>query len=305
MMLTAFLPMSAHLHSHRSKAYFFLFLNSLLWGASSPIIKNAFVTIDPATFLLFRFLIAAILFLPIYFLFLRPPPHHGKTNFLLLISLALLGAPLTLTPLYWGLELTTSFHAAVLVALSPLFTIAGGVIFLKEKITKRERIGLLISLLGTSVFIVSSSANYNFTPSILAGNALIILSNIIWAAFLLLSKGFKAEPAKLSLTSYLISVPFFFLLTFIEPGIHDFQSLLQPSVHLAILYMAIFGSVVGFLLYIAGQKHIEASEAATFTYLNPLFAFPLSYFWLKEPVTVTLILSLLIVAAGVIISEKR
>jgi drug/metabolite transporter (DMT)-like permease len=69
--------------------------------------------------------------------------------------------------------------------------------------------------------------------------------------------------------------------------------------------MAIGGSIIAFWAYQEGQKRIEASEAAIFTYLQPAFSIPLSLIWLKEPFTPVTILATVIIISGVYLSEKR
>lgn len=69
--------------------------------------------------------------------------------------------------------------------------------------------------------------------------------------------------------------------------------------------MGLGGSVIGFWAYQEGQKRIEASEAAIFTYLQPVFAIPLAIVWLKEAFSPVAIIATLIIAIGVYISEKR
>jgi drug/metabolite transporter (DMT)-like permease len=293
---------------NRSKAYALLLINTILWGFSSPIIKYSLnFGISPNQFLLGRYLIASLIFLPLYIFWFRSPKTKNVSS-LKLILLAILGTPLTLLPLYIGLEMTSSIDASILVATGPITTILGGVIFLKEKISHREKIGITICSLGTAIIVLEPLLNGNIQhPGSIFGNCLILLSNLIWTAFLLLDKKYKAEPSQISLISYLVSIPFFALITLLEPisTKNILTNIFAGPVTLGILYMAIFGSIIAFWAYSAGQKAIEASEAAIFTYLQPLFALPLSLFWLKESITLPFTLGCLIATAGVIISETR
>lgn len=204
--------------------------------------------------------------------------------------------------------MTSSIDAAILVATGPITTIIGGAIFLKEKITQREKTGILICSIGTALIVLEPLINGNshHNGSIL-GNLLILFSNIVWTSFLLLDKKYKAEPSQISLISYLVSIPFFAFIVLLEPIPTDniINNIFAGPGTAGIIYMAIFGSVIAFWAYSAGQKLIEASEAAVFTYLQPLFALPLSLFWLKESITLPFIIGCLIAASGVFISETN
>ena len=287
------------LSRNRLKAYGFLLLNAAFWGFAAPIIKFSLDYTTPNLFLLYRFLIATILFLPFYLVYRKK--IKTKTKPLLLLSLALLGTPLTLLPLFYGLNLTTSIEGSILEASSPLFIILGGLLFLRERMSLKEWLGFGITLIGTSLLTFEPViTGHSFTSISLTGNFLIIISNIIWASFLLIAKKYKTDTIELTFYSFLISIPFFFFLALTEGSLIP-NRLAIPG----IVYMATFGSIVAFWAYTEGQKYIEASEAAIFTYLRPVFALPLALLWLKEPMSPIAIASLIIITFGVFRCQKR
>ncbi len=300
------------IQSPRAKAYALLLVNTILWGFSSPIIKSSLNYIPYNQFLLWRYLIATLIFLPIYVIFIKPKIHiKHKIPKLELIGLALIGTPLTLIPLYYGLNQTSSIEASILSATSPIFTIVAGWLFLKEKITPKEKFGILVAIAGTTLIILEpilQSSNSNHFSGSPIGNLLIIVSNLIWTTYLVLAKKLSTESNQITLASFLVSIPVFLLLSICElPGntLPTFIFSLPPTAYLGIIYMAIFGSIIAFWAYTEGQKKIEASEAAVFTYLQPVFALPLATLWLKESLSQTLVLASLILVLGVYLSEKR
>ena len=295
------------LHSKRAQAYALLLINTILWGFSAPIIKKALDYVTVNQFLLGRYLLASLIFLPIYFL-TRKKARLGIRNLKLVIFLALLGTPLTLIPLYEGIKLTTSLEAAILAATTPIIVILGGRLFLHEKISANEQTGIFVALLGTLILTLEPafSNGFSLTFSVL-GNLLIIVSNLIWAAFLLITKKVKADPGQISMVSYLVAIPVFAILLFLEKPNILHSSFIIPNLTavFGILYMAIFGSVIAFWAYAKGQALIEASEASVFTYLQPLFTFPLAYFWLGESISQLGLFACLLIATGVYFSEYR
>ena len=191
----------------RHLAYLLLLLNAALWGISPPIIKNSLNYVSPSVFLFFRFLIASLLFAPI---FLKTRSSHvHKTKSWLLLSLALLGTPLTLYPLFLGLNLTSSIEGSIIESSSPMFIVLGSVIFLHEVVKRKEWIGIVLAVGGTLLLTsepLLTGKHASFTS--FTGNLLIVLSNVIWAAFLLLSKKTKTNPTQLTFYSFLVSIPF-------------------------------------------------------------------------------------------------
>lgn len=285
----------------RLTAYILLLLNTALWGFSPPIIKYAFNFTNPPTFLFYRYLLATLIFFPI-FLFYRIRNHHHQINIKRHFILALLGTPLTLLPLFYGLTLSTSIEASILESTSPIFVILGGLVYLREKVTPKEWLGTLLALLGTFLLVLEPLfLGQKLGTLSVQGNLLIILSNLIWATFLLSSKKNHLDPIFLSFLSFLVSIPFFLAVAFFS---HTTLTL-SPSALPSVLYMAIGGSIIAFWAYQEGQKRIEASEAAIFTYLKPLFTIPLAYYWLHESFSPFTLLSLLVITSGVLLSEKR
>ena len=303
----------SHLSSKRSFAYALLLLNTILWGLSPPIIKVALNFVSINQFLLGRYLLASLIFLPIYLLtrkkspsIITKLPSITTNNYKLLILLALLGTPLTLIPLYEGIKLTSSIESSILSATGPLLIIIGGRIFLHEKITQNEKIGLIIALIGTLLLALGPLVidGPGFKISLL-GNLLILGSNLIWTAFLLLVKKLKVDASQISLVSYLTAIPIFLLLMLLEPSKILNSSILNlnSTAIFGIAYMALAGSIIAFWAYTKGQEYIEAGEAAIFTYLQPLITFPLAYFWLHESISSVGLAACLLIAAGVYVSE--
>ncbi|HBC45210.1 MAG: UAA transporter family [Candidatus Collierbacteria bacterium GW2011_GWB1_45_35] len=287
----------------RFKAYSFLLLNTALWGFAAPIIKYSLNFTTPAQFLFYRYLIATLIFFPIFLLHRsHASPHTPKTNYRWLITLALLGTPLTLLPLFYGLQATTSIEASILESSSPIFIILGSIIFLKETLKRREWFGLTIAIGGTLILALEPFLTGHSLSSLsIKGNILVIVSDIIWATFLIFSKKINIDPIKLTFTSFVISIPFFLIMVLVEKTGFTLASQAVPG----ILFMAIGGSIIAFWAYQEGQRLIEASEAAIFTYLKPAFSVPLSILWLREPFTPVTILATAVIISGVYLSEKR
>ena len=285
---------------NRTLAYSILLLNTALWGFSAPIIKYSFQFVSPSLFLFYRYVFAASLFLPIFLLYRSRTKHH--INHVRTFFVALLGTPLCLLPLFYGLNQTTALEASILESTSPIFTILTCLLFLKETLKPKERRGLALAILGTFLIVLEPLlTGHNQVRLSVQGNLLIVLSNIIWTAFLLLSKKFKTSPVHLSFYSFVISIPFFY---FVSTSQHLSFSL-NPQALPGILYMAIGGSIIAFWAYQEGQRRIEASEAAVFTYLKPAFAIPLSIIWLKEAFSPVAILATILIIVGVFVSENR
>ena len=284
----------------RIKAYSFLLLNAALWGFGAPIIKYSLDFTTPALFLFYRFIAASFIFFPIFLIHIQRLKKKMSLKHLLLLGL--LGGPLTLIPFYYGISTTSSIEASLLESVSPIFTILGGVLLLKEVLKKKEILGVSLAIIGTLFLALEPMLSGNgFSALSVKGNLLIIISDIIWATFLLSSKKDHVDPISLSFVSFVISIPFFFAMVRLEGSALQ----IHPQAIPGILYMAVGGSILAFWAYQEGQRLIEASEAAIFTYLKPAFAIPLALLWLREPISLITTVAASIIIFGVYLSEKR
>lgn len=293
----------------RKLAYLLLIINTIVWGLAIPVVKPALSFITPERFLFYRFLLASILTLP----FLIFNWNKWKLNLKTVIkigSLELIGTTLILWLFYYSLKLTSAIESSIISSVAPLFITALGIFILKEKETKKEWRGLLLALLGTLIIAVEPLTNQNGRISgNLAGNALMLLQNIVWAVYLVLAKKIYRRYSKLAITaiSFWVGTITFFILSLPtgNPLLLISTEMSQAMVLWAVVYMAIFGSIIGATTYLAGQNLIEISEASLFTYLLPLIAVPVSIIFLHESLPFLTILGMILIFIGVIFGEKK
>ena len=303
------------LSSSRSSAYIFLLGNTLLWGLAFPFIKLAFNQgLDPNIFLLGRYTLALLFSFPIIITILITQPKIKQQitlkNVLKIVSLEFLGTFITLFLLYQGLSRTSAIEASLISITWPLFVTLGGIFILKEKEQKHELAGLIITIIGTLILIIkpllTAKINGDFT-----GNLFILGQNVCIATYYLLTKKHYKGLNKWLTThlSFWVGFIAFLTLIFITQG-SPFPTLITTLSSFswssfAIFYMAFFGSIIGLTFYLLGQERIEASEASLFTYLQPVFAIPLSFFLLHEGVSWIEFSAVVIIIIGVYIAQKR
>lgn len=294
----------------RRLAYLALLLTAVIWGSTIAVAKGTFDLLTPAQFLYFRYLATSTLTLPflIYYLFrLRP-----KLRLLTKITIfELLGTALPLLILYEGVGRTSAIESSLISATSPIFTVLGGVLFLKERETKREWQGLALAFFGTLLLVAEPlflSHNGAITYS-LSGNLMIMAYNLLWTAYCLVAKRLYRRINKLLIS--LVAFPGYtlFYLTVLNFSHTPLPSptllLTSPELALSILYLALFSSLIAGTLYIWAQNKIEASEASIFTYLQGVVAIPVSFLLLSETPSLVALLAITIITFGVYRAEIK
>lgn len=292
----------------RKLAYLALLYNSLVWGAAFPIVKPVFEFLTPLQYLYFRYLIAGLLSLPI-FLYFYIKKHPKVSNIIKPLLIELCGVAFPILILYEGLNRTSALEASLIGATGPLFVVLGGLLFLKERESKREWQGLTLSLLGSLILIFEPLWNgHGLIGSDLSGNLLILGYNVVWAIYAVVAKRvYKTKPplSQVSLT-LLATAAIYGLILSSQGNFPPLSSLLSnSSTLLPILYMAIPAGFIPSMFYLYAASKIEVSEANLFTYLHGVVSIPAAFVLLGEKPSLTTLVAISLIAYGVYRAEKK
>ncbi len=287
----------------RARAYIFILIAIVIWAIAGPVIKYSLNYLDTITFLTIRFGLTSLILVPFWLWTERHKKHlfpKLKINdWILLIVSGLMATTIQLTLLFFGFERTTAIEGTLISSIAPIFIALAGHHFLKDHITKREQIGMIIALIGTLI-VVGLPKNI----SNLWGNILVLLANAAWVVEAILTKKLlrhNLSPLFLTMFSFLIGflsiTPIYFL--------SNHQPITNNISWFGLAYMTIFSGIIAYWLFLKGQKTIETSEANTFIYLQPLIATPIGFFWLHEAITWNFLLGGSVVALGVYLAMRR
>lgn len=296
--------------SYRTRAYIFLLIVAIIWGAATPVIKFTLGGISPFSFLAYRFFLAGI-FGAFAVIFIKKGHQAIRENFWELVIFGFITTTLTLSLLFLGLNKTTVLDTTLIVSVSPLVVAVFGVIFLKEHITSREKVGMGIAFFGTLLTVIEPLLADGIKSFQVVGNLFIVANLIVGALSAIMAKKLirKNVPEfALINVAFVVgaftSIPFLFIETTPTNFVHTIVQLSLPY-QLGVFFMAFISGTLAYALWAKGQKSIEVSEAGLFVYLQPIFAAPLAVFWLKETISMPFVIGAVVIATGVIIAEYK
>lgn len=291
----------------RLSAYIFLLAASIIWGIAGVAIKYTLQFLNPFEFLFWRFLLTSIITLPIFVWHLKA--HPLKLSWFPKIALlGILVTTISLSFVFLGFDRTSAIEGTLLTALSPIFIVIGGVVFLKERVTTQEKLGITLAVFGTIFTILQPLLQDGIKGSSVLGNMLLVFSNISWMAFVLLSKKWETEglkPFHITAISFFIGAVTFLPIAAIEGGITPSLASIPKEAFPGIVFMSVFSSLIAYTAYEVGLSRVEASEADVFNYLYPLWAAPLAFFFLGEVITMPFLVGAGLIATGVAVAEYR
>jgi len=283
-------------------AFLSLILAMLIWGSSFIALKATLNDTRPYTVIFLRMFFASLFFILFIKKFLQY--KFTKRDIKLLLLLSLFEPSLYFMFEVNALRFTSASQAGIIASTMPIITAIFAGILLKELITRKLILGSLLSMIG--VVILSTNANTtSHATNPLLGNLLELGAMTCGAAYTIIAKKLSSKFSALFITAsqaFIGSVFFlpFFLYEYIQYGFHSSYSSM-----LWIVYLGIVVTLGGYGLYNFALSKIDASRAAIFINLIPIFSVILGYLVLQEKLNSIQILASLLIIIGVIMSEYK
>lgn len=196
------------------------------------------------------------------------PLHRNARMSYLAGGLGLFGAMLCT---YWGAQFIPSGLVSVLFGLAPLVTSLLAALWLGERALEPFKLaGIALGLAGLVVVFGAQSASdathatYGVAALLLA--VLIYSSSLVWMKRI----GDDSPPLATTAGTLGVAMPLFIAAWWLADGSVPVDMPLRSEA--AIVYLGVFGSVLGFALYYYIIKHVEAGKVALITLVTPVLA---------------------------------
>lgn len=273
----------------------------VFWGSAYLAMKAGLATIPPLVLAGSRLLLAGALMGG--FAWLRgdrPARHHGPPLLATAALLFLGGHGL----LYWGQTRVSSGLAAVLFATIPLWMVLlEGLSSSGIRLGWRSLSGLLLGSLGV-LLLVGPSRLLGAGRVDLPGAAAITLAALCWALGSLYATR-AALPASGALAGgleMLLGGCLLLTLAFAFGEFHGFHwQQVSPASWLAIAYLVLFSSMIGFSCYLWLLKVASPARVSTYAYINPLVAVALGWALAREAITPRTLGAIALLLAAVVL----
>jgi len=285
-----------------------IFLMVAFWSGNSIAGKIALRAFSPLLLAGLRIGFAGVAMLPLYGWERTRRPAASETGrtwreILQLLLLGILGVTLNQVFFVVGLSRTSVAHAAILIGLTPIQVLIIARLRGQEKITVRKAVGMAIALAGVAVLKWFEPAAG--TGATWIGDFVILLAGLCFALFTVFGKEVTARYSTIVMNTYayvggaLALLP----LTLWEAARQPLAQI-GAGAWLAAIYMALFPSVIAYLIYYHALAHMTASRVSAFSYLQPVFASIMGVAILGETLGAPVIAGGTVILAGVYLAER-
>lgn len=284
----------------KNKGLLAYILVCILWGSTYLAIRIGVHSFPPFLFGGFRYLTAGLLIL-LYGYIKKLEFPKDKRDYIKISIAGLLMLGLSNSLILFSEMRINSSTAALLVATVPIFIaiieqfIPGG-----SRISLFGWFGMFIGFAGVGILLLSGGSLDTDTLGII----LVLLASLAWAAGSICSKRTVAGGSiiihiSVQMLAGGLAQTFMGIVTGEISRLHP-----DASAIWALLYLIIFGSLIGYTSYIYLVSVWPISKAGTYAYVNPVVAMVLGWLILGEIITLKMIISTILVLSGVIIVQK-
>lgn len=273
-----------------------------VWGSTFFAIRIGVHEMPPLLFAAMRFLAAGLALTGWTTVNREPLPKARQWMSVLLLAFLIFVVDYGF--LFWAEQRVPSGIAAVMMATIPAFIALAEIVFLRtQKLTGRLALALLIGICGVGV-LLSHSLNLGGAAIDLRGALALIVGAISWSLASVLSKKLSLPASKVQ-SSGLQMLLGGVLLTMTAASLGEFHNFHPSSVStnawLALLYLIVFGSIIGFTAYVWLIHHESPTKVGTYAYVNPVVAVLLGYFAGGEALGVRTIIGTLCILFSIIV----
>ena len=192
--------------NHGLGVYFILLLPPLFWSGNFVVGRAVADAHAPLGLSFSRWMLAFFLLLPFAIKPIWQQRHIIKSHFWGITLLAVLGITGFNSIAYIALQYTTATNATLLNSFIPIFIFVISVVFFKEKITLKQILGVLVSLLGVVAIITRLDIAVIQHLTINKGDLWMLLAALVWALYSILLKYLK--PKEMSAIAFLTTIIF-------------------------------------------------------------------------------------------------
>jgi drug/metabolite transporter (DMT)-like permease len=272
----------------------------VIWGSTFLAIRTAVLLAPPWFCAGVRFFTAGTILFA--FARLRGTPGPSWREWRSLAIIGVLMFSMTYGALFWGEQFVPSGITSVLEATLPLFTVLLEVFVLRQQRFRwRVLIAFAIGFCGVALMMLKSGPRgFGVFPClvILGGSLSWSLGAVLTRSLTLPKSRIVTAGAEMMLGGGLLLI-----VSLASGELHPFP-VIPLKAAIALVYLIVAGSLVGFTAFVWLLGRMPASRVASHAYVNPIVAIALGYFVASEEITLRTLLGAGLVVGSVVLTLK-
>jgi drug/metabolite transporter (DMT)-like permease len=207
-----------------------------------------------------------------------------------------LGIAVSMMFVYWAAQYIPSGWISLIFGLSPIITgLIMFVLYGENEFSKDKLLGLLLGLAGLALIFTTG---FTLSMNAVLGVVAVLLSTVIYSFTAIKVKQHNQGIPALTITAtgLMFAMPIYILCWYFIDG--DIPEEIVTRAGMSILYLAFFGSVIGFALFFYILKHVSATRVSLITLVTPVTALLLGKYLNDEPLSLQIVAGAIMILLG-------
>ncbi len=283
--------------------YIVILFQQLLAAGTHLVAKTVTQEVNPVLLTFLRNIVSLCAML-IMFMVREKRVKVERRDFKQLALLSFLAVPMNQFLYLYGIKFTLASNGALLYGTTPAIILILSYLILKEEMTRKKIIGVMIAFTGISI--VMFERGIDFTSDYFYGNVMIFLAVIAWALFAIYGKQLVKKYGAFHITvlSMIGGAIMFLPVGIIDLSINGMPTL-TPGNWGSILYLSLGTSVVAYMLWFYALGRMDTTKVAVFANAQPIFTTILAVLFLDQPLTAAFLIGGAITISGVVLTQRK
>ncbi len=272
-----------------------------IWGGMYVVSKVVLEVIPPFTLLVIR-LVLGFLALALVIL-ARGGFSVSKREFWAFFGVGVVGYGVSLGFQFVGTKLSTAANGALVTSATPALVLPFAFFLLKEPVTRRRLIAILVASLGVLAVIDPRSAQ--LSSNLFLGNLSLLGAAITWALYSVLVRKVSSSANVLQASAIMLlgGLPLTIPLSAWEISTQGIGTI-TPGIFGGILFLGIISTAIAMFLWNYAFARLPAAVASLTFFAQPVVGTLLGWFFLGENITPLFVLGGVMIGLGIVISNE-
>ncbi|MCR4524198.1 DMT family transporter [Bosea sp. 47.2.35] len=287
-------------------AYLVATMPPLFWAGNFLIARMMRNEIPPIQMSFWRWLLAVVILVPFTWSPIRRDWSRIRSNLPFLVVLGAVGVTAFNCFIYTALHYTSVVNAALVNSLLPVVTVVLALVLLRQPVSLRRGLGILISLLGAALVIAHGNIASLGSLTVGRGDLLVFAGMSFWALYTVLirRRPLGLHPLSLLGVTSLFGMLFHIPLILVEAGS---AGLFLPGIRTwpAMLYFAVFPSILAYVFWNRSVAALGPATTGMFMHFMPVFSAALAAIFLGETLAWYHPVAFAIIIVGIVLATTQ
>lgn len=250
------------------RAHLFLAILTIISGFNYTIAKTVMPAfIQPSSIIWIRMSCTSFFFCLFIFLSKRSFKIE-KEDYLRLFLCAIFGITINQIFFFEGLSRTSPINTSLIMSAIPITVFVLSILFLKEKMTVWNVIGLLLSATGAVVLLLDSKGKFE---GLFVGDIFILVNAISYGIFLILARQLMRRYDSVTVIFWIFLMGTFLSFPYCYSNyVYTDWMHIPLSAWLALAFIVVFATIVNYYIGVDVLKDVSPAVSSMYVYIQPI-----------------------------------